>query len=256
LWHVAVRDERTAADIALPAAAVCERSRVVPNEFLPATDGALVDWSRNFGQIISADPHTLGLSEVDAQTYQSLHQQLAAAVLACAPQIRTMGLTAHKNAVRAELKALARRLVKLINGQADVSDQQRIELGLSVRSRPKRATVPDEAPILKIRAVQGNRATVSLSSETHRAKPPGVIGATLFRFVGDQPPASMDAWQFAGNFGRSTITCIFPTSVPGGALVWLRACWLNSRLQNGPFSAIQSAHLQGAVIDTAGRLAA
>ena len=47
-----------------------------------------------------------------------------------------------------------------------------------------------------------------------RSKPAGVKGAAVFSFVGPVPPEDASAFKFEGNTTRTTMTVVFPNSVP------------------------------------------
>lgn len=221
----------------------------MPNGFLDVPDLKLLDWSRAFGDRINAQPAVYGISVDQAAAFAGLQEAFAAAMQGNLPTIRCTASTSIKNATRAALVAEARVLVNLINGQKTVTDAQKIELGVTVRSMPTPAPTPDQTPRLTIVSVIGWTVRLRLNSATAgRSKPVGVLGATLFSFSGDAPPTDLSQWRFQGNFGRNTIERSFSPTLGPGARVWLTAQWMNTRLQSGPLGRPISTHLQGGTV--------
>ena len=129
--------------------------------FLPTTDNALLAWSLNFSTLISATPTTYGLSSTQATAYATLHSQYSAALAtATNPTTRTKANVAAKNTARDALKTDARLLAKIVDGQATVTDQQRIQLGLNVRTVPTPVPVPSLPPEMDIVSVIGRTVKI------------------------------------------------------------------------------------------------
>ncbi len=105
--------------------------------FYYGTDFQLHMSSRSFSQKISADPGAFGLSPERCAAYASVDADYQAAfVAAVTPETRTKAKIMAKNDARASLMALAASLAKIIDGTPTVTDAQRIDLGLSVRTAP------------------------------------------------------------------------------------------------------------------------
>jgi hypothetical protein len=67
----------------------------------------------------------------------------------------------------------------------------------------------------------------------------------IYSFVGATPPSDPSEFKFEGTTTRTTFDVVFPSSLPGGAQVWLSACWANPRTQSGPSCPAVNAYLQG-----------
>jgi hypothetical protein len=89
------------------------------------------------------------------------------------------------------------------------------------------------------------------ASSTRRGKPTGVVGATIFTAVGDQPPALPANWQYHTYTTRATLRLDFNADVPNGAKVWICARWYNPRQEPGPTSAPAYTHLGFAIVSNA-----
>jgi hypothetical protein len=219
----------------------------VPKGFLDVPDLKLLRWSETFSAKINGDASYYGLSNEQAAAYADLHAQFAAKLATNLPQVRSKVTVTEKDAARAAMVADARLLVNLINGQKTLTDADKVGLNIPVRSGPTKAALPDEAPLLHIESVRGNTAWIRLRQKrsTSPGKPAGVQGATLFRFVGEEPPASGEAWTFIGNTGKTALSIDFPAQLPPGATVWLCAQWINTRLEPGPLCPPVATNLQG-----------
>jgi hypothetical protein len=105
--------------------------------FFTGNDAKLFQGSAAFAAKMSADPEAVGLSESDAAAYAVLDADYAAAYRAAANKTtRTQGDIMRKDGARAALRQMASGLARTIAGVATVTDQQRINLGLSVRKDP------------------------------------------------------------------------------------------------------------------------
>jgi len=222
--------------------------------FLPNTDAALLAWSLNFKTLIQAGAVSYGLTVPLATAYGVLHDAYADALAAADPAIRTRGSVAAKNTARANLKADARLLDRLVQGTASVSDAQKRDLGLNVPSAPTPIPPPADEPGLDILSVSKWTVKIKLhdtASDAKRGKPPGVIGAAIFTHVGATPPADIGAWQFQGNTGRTKLDVPFPNTLAAGTQVWIAAFWFNGRKQSGPACTPVPTTLQGSGVPMA-----
>jgi hypothetical protein len=220
----------------------------MPKGFLPNADAALLNWSKNFTAQINADYGAYGLSLADATGYAALHASFAAAMVASAPQIRSMVSTAAKNEARALLRTRASRLSSIIKGQPSVTDEQRITLGLNVRAKPTKSPRPDAAPWLSVEWVRGWTVRLRLSDASaggKRGRPPRTSGAAVFSFVGAEPPTDASQWKFERNTGSTVVEVTFPSTIAAGTTVWLSAAWFNGAKQSGPASRPVRTNLQG-----------
>src|SRR4051794_38569873 len=104
-------------------------------DFLPRSDAELAAWSANFSGRLNESPETYGVPPERAAAYAVLSDDfLEHYRAAAAPITRTGPAVASKNEVRARLKREARLLSLYIKSQADVTEAQRLSLGLSVPS--------------------------------------------------------------------------------------------------------------------------
>lgn len=205
--------------------------------FLPDKDQALLAWSSNFSTLISATPAAFNLTAGDATAYAALHTTFATSLAACDPGVRNKAAVNSKNLARNNLKVQARLLANTINGYGPVTDAQKIELGLTVRSAPTPIPPPADAPALDVVSVNGRTVNIRLHDATdasRRGKPPLVKAAAVFSFVGEEAPTDPSLYKFEGNTTRTEFTVVFPNSVAPGTQVFLTAMWMNERMESGP----------------------
>lgn len=220
-------------------------------DFIPTKDAELLAWSANFSAMITADPTEYGLTAPQATAYAALHAAFAAALeTATEPSTRTRGTVAAKDDARAPLKAMARELARIANAYPPITNQQRIDLGLNPRdAEPTPINPPTVSPVLEVVSAVGRTLKIRLreANSDRRGKPAGVDGATLFSFVGAEPPADIALWKFEGSTTRTSFDVEFPPTVAAGSQVWLTAFWFNPRSQSGPACAPVTAFLAGGV---------
>lgn len=208
------------------------------NSYLPAKDGALLDWGRNFSQLISQSPVSYGLTILQAESFGSLFSAYEAAYnTAVAPETRTKGSIAAKNTAKNAMKADARNLVSIIQGIPTVTPQMKIDLGVSVRdTEPTPILPPTVAPEIDFMPTGTRTIRIRLHNEKtlNRRKPDGVKGATLFSYIGATPPADFSNWKFEASTTKNVLEVEPPPTVSSGTQIWFTAFWFNPRTQSGP----------------------
>ncbi len=208
--------------------------------YLPLADGPLRDWAKNFSDQISAggDPTALGLTLDQTMAYASLSGDYATKLAASInPETRGGATVLAKNNAKKALVAESRRLAMIVTNHPGVTDEQRYDMGLTIRdTTPTPVPPPSESPTIDVLSVEGWTLNIRLhdDSATSRGKPEGVTGALVFTYVGDVAPVDVDAWKFEGTASRTTTKVIFPSTLAPGTKVWLTAAWVNRKLQTGP----------------------
>lgn len=223
----------------------------MPRDFLPRRDAELLSWAGNFADAILTDPAAYGLTIVQAAAFQARREAFGAAYeLATVPATRTRSTVNAKDEARARLEVEARTLAGIVRAQSTVSNEQRVNLGVSPR-QPRRGRIPPPAnrPALHVSDVRGRRISLRLSDPTalRRGRPQGVAGAVIFLHVADAPPQSLAEWGFATQTTRTACTVAVGPDVPPGSKVWFSARWFNPRAELGPPAEPVCAYTQFAV---------
>jgi hypothetical protein len=220
-------------------------------DFLPAKDADLLSWATGFSDKITATPTAFGLVAAQATAFAALLSTFSADLaIATDPATRTRAAIETKNDSRTPLKREARELARVINAFPAITNAQRIELGLNPRSgQITPSNPPDQSPVMEVVSATGRMVKVRVHGQdtTRRGKPAGCEGATIFSYVGAQPPADISQWKFEGNPTRTVFDVEFPPTVPAGSQVWLCGFWYSPRAQSGPACQPISAYLAGGV---------
>jgi hypothetical protein len=220
----------------------------MPRNFYYGTDANVVAGSAAFASQISASASTFGLTPAQATAFGLLNASLQGAYAESAdPSTRTPVAIAGKNSAIRAMRASAILLSKIIYATPTVTDAQLVGLGLVPRSTRQPIPVPATAPVLETVSVVGRLVTVRLhaADSERRGKPRGAVGANVYSYVGQAPPADPRDYHFEGTATRTITHVQFPNTVAGGATVWLSACWVSARGQTSPACAPVGVTIQG-----------
>ncbi|HEY7090198.1 MAG TPA: hypothetical protein VH518_19025 [Tepidisphaeraceae bacterium] len=220
----------------------------MPRDFYPREQAKILQFTENFRDLILAAPGDYGLSVAQAEAYRVTQENFALAYdRARDPSTRTRPAVAGKEDARVALEAATRLLARIIRAMPNVTDQMRINLGLSqpVIAKAALLPIPDSRPVVLVVGNVGGGVQVRLrdSVSPRRGKPDGVAGASLFAYAGEAAPADMSLWQYKGSTTRPSANLDFRGATPGTHF-WLAACWYNTRGQPGPVSMPVSIYLQ------------
>jgi hypothetical protein len=205
--------------------------------FYLGTDAQLLNGAQNFASRIATEFGSLGLTSAQAADYQTASSNYGRAYeTAITPATRTRGAVAAKDLTAKRLRDISASFAKIIDAQPNVTPEQKIDLGLAVRSAPTPIPVPQVVPLLEILGVRGNNVTgrVRNADTSRRSRPTGTKGAKIYSFVGSAPSDNIADWKFEGDTTKAEFLVEFPQSVAPFSKVWLTAQWINPRLQAGP----------------------
>jgi hypothetical protein len=224
-------------------------------DFFPRKDGNFVQFSSNLRRLIVADAQAYGLSEERAAQYAQLDDALSVAYRrATNKSTRTAGAVADKNTARAACEQALRKISYAVKGMrrgAGVTVDKVIALGLNPRDRGGRHAIlraPQDAPGVWIESAVGRRVTVRIFDKeclSRRRRPRGATSAMLFSFIGDEPEWGIDGWLLRGLVVQRKATIEFPSDLPPGARVWVRARWVSQAGGWGPLSSPIDTNLPG-----------
>ena len=207
-----------------------------PN-YPPPREADLITATQTFIDVATLAPATYSLTAGQLTTLGTKLTDFQTKWDTCqVPGTKTKVAVQQKNASKADLLAYLRTLVKIVQNAPTTNNTMRTELGIPLRDfEPSPIPPPGSAPILTVKKVWGHQVTVRLESAVSegRALPPGVYGAQVYTFVGDEPAGDTQVWTNQGLVTRTQFLVQFPPSVPAGAKVWLTAAWVNPRGQTG-----------------------
>jgi hypothetical protein len=139
------------------------------------------------------------------------------------------------------MERMARSLAGRIKRNPAVSAERKLALGLSITppGPGPRLPRPSSAPQVWVEGTTGRRLNLRLRDAERghgRARPRGVRGALVFLHVGEEAPASRDAWRYVGMRNNTLSDVEVPAGVAPGQKVWLCTQWINPTGQAGPTS--------------------
>ena len=103
-------------------------------------------------------------------------------------------------------------------------------------------------PAVDVIRVSGRTVSLNVhdsASSLKRGKPAGATAAWVYSFVGENYPSDPTLWNFEGATTRPKFDILFPSTVAGGAQVWVCAAWINAKQEAGPTSVPITTNLPG-----------
>ena len=208
--------------------------------FMPRTDGGLLAFANSFSSQISAAAASFGVPAGTATSLATLTASYSDAYAeATNESTRTKGKVAAKNSAKLALRQAIGDVAKLVYGTSTVSDEQLANLGLTVYDRnPSEIDPPGLAPLMTLVSVTGRSARYKLadaSAPETRRRPLNAKGATIFSYVGENPPTTgAEGWTYEGQTGRTGFIIQYPAGTAPGAKCWATACWYTARGATSP----------------------
>lgn len=201
---------------------------VMAAPYIPTTDSGLSGWLGNFATLIAADPPAYGLVAGDATAISAQNTAYQAAyALATDPSTRTAPTIAAKDAAKATALAVVRPYAMQINANSGVTDEQRGDLGLTIRKTvPTPIPAPTAVPavvLLGATPLKTTLRTYNTATPTSKAKPYGSSAVEIFVAVG--VVAAVDPLQanFVNAFSKSPLSLDWDSSQVGKvATIWGR----------------------------------
>jgi len=218
----------------------------MPANYVPAQDGEFNVWAQNFDATLTADPTAFG---EDASTAAAVAAEVAAWTtaydLAVNPATRTAPTVAAKDAARVTTESVIRPVAQRINANAAVTNQQRSDLGITIRSTvPTPVPPPVTVPTLALVSAIPGQHTLSFSDEatpTSKAKPFGVVAMELFRVIGVVPAVDPAQTGLIASITRSPTFVSTPVADSGSVATyfarWVTRSGPGGVAQPGPWSA-------------------
>lgn len=222
------------------------------HDYIPRQDGRFDEWQDNYTGYALDNSPALGLShaEVEAlETAQIAWRKRYSAVVAARAELSSA--VAAKDAARADYVKLVRSISGRLRVSPQVSEAQRVALGLPIPDTiPTRTLPPDTFPVFTIdmtqRLVHRLRFTDSATPQK-RAKPRGVLGAQLWVALtapGQPTPTDLDAYTFSRIVTR-TPTAVEYAGEEAGKTAHYLVRWINTKCEPGPWGPIASATVAG-----------
>lgn len=215
----------------------------MPTTYIPRPDGDFEAWQRHFAKILSENfpfwpiDGTMVGRFFDASAAWSTAYAASVAAKAAAE-----AATQVKEAARAQTEAALRPLVRQLQALAEVTNADRRNLGITVRSGSQHpGKAPTSAP--KALVLPGGRLTHVLrltnpDTPKRRTKPRGTLGAEVWVALvpHDAPaPQSLEAYRYLALSTRATLRAEFEAKDKGKLAIYLTR-WLGTTGETGPWS--------------------
>jgi hypothetical protein len=213
--------------------------------FLPPKDADLLAWATNFTTLIGLGFASYGLTTGQATTFNTLKNNFASALaLATNNSTKTKSTVADKNAKRALMVANARLLSNIVQAYPLTTNQQRQDLGLTVRDTSGSPIgPPSTSPIVSPLNTSNTRVNFRFADEltpASRSKPFGAVALQLFAKVGTVPPVGINDCSLIGTYtnnttgpGSAACQAIFAPA-DAGKTAYMYGRWINRRGEVGP----------------------
>ena len=218
------------------------------SSFVPNSDERLLNWSASFRDQIVATPTAFFTTAAIAAAYSLVHNAYATALAtALNKTTRTESTVATKDACKRTLQIQARSLGGMIQKNVNVTDAQKLGLGITVRATPSPIPPPSSQPLVEVISVTGRTVSLRFKSTAtigKRGRPSGTAGLQVYSLVAAEPSQNPSDWTFCGTTSKTLMDVEFPATVAAGAQVWFVASWISPRLQTGPASNAVTTHLQ------------
>jgi hypothetical protein len=224
-------------------------------DYLPQADAQLLAWSTNFNTLINGRGPGFGLTSAQASEYTTKHTAYATAYTAAfEPNTRTRPKITIKDEAKKQLSAYARELVRIVQSYPQLTDDQRRELMITVPKQRSPQPPPTVRPAITIVGVTGRSVTIKIrdnGESSKRGKPDGAMGAVIFTYFGDVPPADIGEWRFERLTSQTRIDLPFHQHADAGT-AWVCAMWFNRRSETGPMSQPVNVNLPAAGVMVSG----
>lgn len=157
--------------------------------YIPSSDANFNAWILNFSALLTADPAAYGETAGTAAAVQSVADTWSVAYgIATNPITRTSPAVASKDAARYTAEQTARPVAIRIRNNAAVTNQQRVDLGLTVpKVVPTPIPAPTSFPVLGLvmaTPLQHELQYSDSATPVGKSKPFGVIGLEIYRAIG------------------------------------------------------------------------
>lgn len=184
------------------------------NSYIPVADGPCNDWLSNFSTLITAAPTDYGLTSGDASTIAAAVDAYSDAyALTVDPATRTSPAIAAKDAAKSAALVVVRPFAMFINARAATTDEQRGDLGLTIRKTvPTPIPAPTTAPALSLVSLVPGLANLQYAdpaTPTSKAKPFGATGVQLYKALGTVPAIDPAQATFDAVYTKSPLQLPF-----------------------------------------------
>lgn len=200
-------------------------------DYIPAKIADFALWLDNFADLIAATPVAFGLTAPDAVAISAENTTFQTAFsVSTTPATRTSATVAATKGARESAVAICRPFAMRINANQSVSDLQRVELGLTVRTVvPTPVPPPSTTPVLSLRGAIANQFTLDFRDSANpdpKAKPQNVLSCEVVMAIGVAAAVDPNVLPTAMVVTKTPFALPLPNG-SAGKIVTLFARWRN-----------------------------
>ncbi|HVE56052.1 MAG TPA: hypothetical protein VNB22_04435 [Pyrinomonadaceae bacterium] len=218
------------------------------NELGKLSDRELLAQARAYESILNADAASLNFGTAESIAMKSVNNAFAAALDAWdAVQIEEAGISQSKADGRKALLAELRRQRNVLYADAGVSDSALANAGLPPRDKVKTASpAPTTAPMGWVDYGKLKHVIHFRDSATpdKKAKPAGMQGCEIWRFVGTSAPVSENDYDYVATDSDSPYVAFYAMADAGKKVYYLLR-WLSKSGARGEWSETIEATVNG-----------
>lgn len=209
-------------------------------QYIPSRDADFMVWIDNFSELLTAAPTDYGLTSSDATALAALTADFDSALSAATNgSTRGPSTIAAKDSARAAAEARARQLATIIQANPSVTEQQKTDLGLTVRKTNKTPVPPPTtSPLLTFKAATPLQHTLKYADQEtpfSRSRPFGAVALMLsvwIRPAGTPPSGPPDQTL---TITRNPVGVTF-TNADVTKMATYTARWVTLKGDEGPVS--------------------
>jgi hypothetical protein len=204
----------------------------------PPTQPTLnIGWTENFTTKLDEIKTTIGFPVLEFNAIVNAKDAFNTSYFAqIAAEAAAKAATSNRNEALADLLRLERAAIKSLLGNSKVTEEMKIELGMTIPKPPTPAPKPSTMPNVSVEQVGGFTQVVRLEDiASNRAKPDGVSAAKIYMKIATVAPVSIDELPLVNIETKSKFDMTFPASEVGKT-AWYGISWINQRGEEGPKS--------------------
>ncbi|MHB8401624.1 MAG: hypothetical protein ACYDCN_06385 [Bacteroidia bacterium] len=223
--------------------------------YISRTDSGFDSFQKNFINVLIAYYIAWAIRVADEANLITLQTTWTAAFATGGKNMvatRTKQQVKAKTVARKNYEAAIRQFVKQwIKANPLISDAQRVSMGVTVSKTTRTpVAIPDTDPLLSISPGSGSQLIIGFRQRPHVitsansmlrsvAKPKGYHAVRIYYVVGGTAPTSIAGCNTTVGMTKSPHKLRF-NAADAGKTVYLFACWVNTKEQEGPLTALHT----------------
>lgn len=216
-------------------------------DYVPSSDQDLDAWLHNFYTVMQAHFAEVGLVQDDLALLDIVNSDFYDKLTAyVTKKAAAQSARAEKDTSRGGVMEVLRPFVRRISNHPGMTDGLRELLGLNLSSNGQSTPGVDPSenrPLAVIDIRQRLQHTLRIQNETptgtSKAKPAGVLGAEVWKKVGD-PPADPEDMEYVGLATRSPFV-VDHAGADGNKTAHYQMRWVGSNGEKGAWSEVETA---------------